>query len=279
MIFPFSFWKTQGIDPLSLGQPVIYFAPFDNNYLTNIGGNPPVDGDNIVTFKRYTDNGLTFTRTNATSNAIYKTGIANLPMARWENNLSTNGGYTGGNTSTLNFMHADSICEFTLYFVFRNIMNENTGTTKVIMSTGNSTGNRGFIFFIGGSGVSGTPRSFTLQIRNNTAGQNAMAISANNAYTTDQDFFKVISIRCKKPAGIGQLMATMYINGIAVATANLDNALAAQLTSTTAPFFGNRSSGDLRLNGNVGDLFIFPTEHDLNTHGAIVSFLRSRWGI
>lgn len=273
---PFSFLKKTSINPISLGQPAFYLQSFDTSFY-NSGS--IANGAAVVNVQRFSDSGLNFTRTNTTANAIYKV-LSGQPhpygYMSWEGNTLGSGMYSGGTTSDFSFMHQQG-GEYTLYFVFKNLQNEATGATKVVAATSNSTGNRGFLFYI--SNGTGTTRVLNMAVRNDTSGQNVMTLSFPSFDTSIDHPVCVYSIRYKDPGNLTDIAARGYKNGVLEASIDLAYSLSATAASYSTLRIGNRFANDLRFAGYMGELIIFNSMHSEATHTGVVDFLKQKWKV
>jgi hypothetical protein len=268
--------------PGQLAQPVIYINGSDPNFLLNTTGSPPsVANESLSNFKRFSDDGLTFSETSAINRAAWANNIA-PPYSNiaWFGQLLTiGGGYSGGTTSTLGFMNESANCRFTVYWIFRNRVGENQGTTKMQLATGSSTGNRGVQFRIVGGANPGT-RTIQMVIFNNTAGVNAVVSSPYQYESDESTGWKLFSWRVDAVgSSVGKKIGETYVDGMYANDVTVLNALSATANSTDIPMFGNRALGGLRYAAYLGEFIIFPEMHNLKMHENICNHLIKKWNI
>lgn len=267
-------------DPIQIGQPTIYIDASQPSFMTDSSGDDPeTQNEQIYTFKRFSDNGLTFTQQDATRAEWVNNIAPTQSMAAWFSDVTAQGLYQGGTTSSLPFMHQASTCKFTVYLVFRNRPNEATGTTKMLISTTNSTGTRGFQISMNGTANPGN-RFIRLVVNNNTAGQNAF-IAYGETFRIEQ-FGKQMLVSFRVNAigvNTGNPIGKVYNNGKFTDDIILTNALATQAASSTIPSLGNRASGGLRFGNYFCELIIFPEMHSEKLHQNICNHLIRKWNI
>lgn len=273
----FSLWQEFGVNPLDLGQPVMYLQSFDDSFITAV--TPPlVDGSLINNFKRYNDSGNTFTQVGTTNRANYTipTGqIHPYGYITWTGDTTSQGQYSFGTTSTFSFMHQTG-ATFTMYWVFKNVQNEATSTTKILFSTSESTGNRGVLC---GLTNTGTLRNPALFIRNDTGGVNVCSMAWDSFESTIDQPVMLYSVRFSDQGTTGVPAGYTYKNGIIDRVANQVALCSPTEASFTTMRVGNRASGTLRFGGYVGELIIFNQMHSEADHLKICNFLKKRWRI
>lgn len=278
MGFSYSFWQETGLNPILVGQPTIYVNAGDRAFMTDGNNNTFTQNEQIATFKRYNDDGLTFTSASTIQAAWIGNVAPVYSTAAWFSDSTAGGRYTAGSTSTLSFMHQASTCQFTVYVVIRNRNNEDTGTTKILLNTSNSTGNRGIQLAIFGGVTLGT-RTFRLNINNNTAGQTSVTTNVHQWTEGEGVKNRLMSVRLNAiGASVNDIIGASYYNGNKTEDIILLNALATQAASQTQPNLGNRSSNDLRFGHYLAEFIIFPTMHDEQTHLKICNYLNKKWG-
>lgn len=271
------------IDPHTLGQPAIHWQSFDSNFVTTI----PVGfgvGNSIRYVYNYDDSSFFFERVATNGPAILVDEGKPFKLISWETGNFNYGGYdtNGATTSSFPFFHQQGNCKFTIYFVFRNYLSENTGTTKVLFSTAQSTGQRGVQVAIGGAGGIGTQRAFFVNVLPGSAGIYSMRIICSdfgNVYYTGVEEYAVYSIRVQEPTNIGDIMGYMYRNGVLIGTGTYENTLSATTASGTLACIGNRTNNNLRFGNQLGEFIAFNGMHDEITHQEIVNNLIKKWEI
>lgn len=273
------FWQELGIDPILLGQPKVYITSSDNNYLLNTLGNPPSSGDILNQFNRFNDSAFNLVQASTTNRAVY-TILAGQPhpygYISWANtNLLPNGYYRAGTTTDMSFLHQAGSSS-TIYWIHKNNPSEATGTTKVLMGTTISSGQRGaFIFLLN----SGTNRIPTLQVYNDTPAVSSIIGATPSYVAANNNPVVLYSWRNDLSKSVGQDACWVYVNGILSSTNQMTSLPSATAASTTVLNIGNRNLSGLRFNGYVGDFIIFNTIHDEATHLKVCNYLKRKWGI
>lgn len=282
MAFGFSNWQEFGIDPISLGQPIMWLTAADPTYLVNATGGTPTDQQQVVRMNRYNDGLFNFSETSSTNRATYRLlpGQAHpYGYVNWSSGAgSSQGQYATGTTTSFSFLHQINN-SFTIYWIFKNEPNEAITTSKFQFSTTQSTGNRGAILYLANL-PSSSARTISFDVRNDTSGTNATSLRAGFSYNNTEDLPVLLySIRGDLSVATGQTALYGYKNGV------LDNiGLMTSLPSFTAASFttmrvGNRALGDGRFGGKFGELIIFNGIHDEATHLKICNFLKDKWRI
>lgn len=279
-MFGLAFFQETGLDPILLGQPKVWITSSDLGYLKNSSGVTASDGNLINTFNRYTDKAFDPVNVNTTNRAIYKV-LPSQPhsygYAGWTGSTGSQGQYSVGTTTDMTFMHRLNNSS-TIYWVFKNDLNENFAASKFVASTGQSTGNRGFINYL--ANVDATNRRFGLTIRNDTPSVEAIGNLSTYQYDRTVDVpIMLMSWRTDLSAGVGSTGMWVYRNGVLDSTSLISNAPSNTAASTTTLRIGNRALGDGRFDGYTGDYIIFNTIHDEATHLKVCNFLRNKWRI
>lgn len=275
-----SFWQETGLDPLLLGQPKLWITSSDPNYLVNLTGATPTNGESLNVFNRFNDS--SFNPTSAFSNKAIYSILANQPhpygYVFWNGSTTTTlGYYRVGSTTDFSFLH-QSGASSTIYWVHKNSTIENTSTTKVLAATTISSGKRGALLSILNNGA--TLRTPSLTIYNDVPSTSSISTPISQSYDRTVDNPIVLySFRTDLSKSVGQDASWVYINGILDNTTQLANPTSATAASNSVMNIGNRNSNGLRMNGCVGDLIIFNGIHDEATHLKVCNYLKDKWRI
>ena len=272
----------QGINPITLGQPVLYYQTFDNSYL-----NPssPILGDGISELYRYSD---------SIEIATGDTGC----VASYDSLSGYNMLYFPGNsggcwpppctgtcvsqyvaTDDITFMHKTGY-SYTIYlvakplstsadsFVFSNrVQNPSfSRNTESLYIDSNSD-----VYLEINTGLGPGPiNMITLPIEVNGSGS-----------VLDNKDLRVFSVRASDPGDLITIAANSYVNGVFV-TGVTQNSLSLNNFSQGPLRIGSSFGGgptEYPYKGYLAELIIFNTQHSITVHNDIVLFLKNRWGI
>lgn len=247
-------------------RPVLYVGAFPQ-YMSP---NSPQQNDIVNFFINYFGTGTASTNTSA-SNKVFRKYWKGNSWVFWNNGVSA--ATTWGANSELNFMHNPK-AEFTLFFVWKNLINETSGTTIIPFANSNNTGQRGHIFAMTNSGNFKNP---FLRIDNGTSPPVTINFPSFNK-TKDHPPL-IYSIRVKDIHNrIGTKIGQSYVNGLW----NSDVVLHTVFTSGNASNIfriGNRPSGDLNFRGYFGELLIFDKMISEELHTQIIYYLKLKYKI
>jgi hypothetical protein len=272
------------IDPISLGQPLVYFQTFDTNSPYVNPANPS-DATQITSFGRYTDNGLTATGVgNGTFRTFrfsdrrgeiypYNNGVVRL------NGTNSNQRMTFGNNQ-LFAPYISTGAEYTIYLVASPyaLSGDNTGLRVVTM--GGALANERCISIW--QFYDATPATYAIALNTGDGSEiiGGMGVGDNlevNEYSNSP--LAVYSFRVKD-RGIGNLYAEGYINGYLRNSRDSIKDLSNRTTTTTTSSIGGRSNTTTQLSRmDFGEFIFFPTYHSEEVHSSVVEFLCNRWGI
>jgi len=270
------------IDPISLGQPLIYYQTFDTNFLSP---NNPVSGTPINTLYRYNDN------------LLITTGGTNTLPAKWDtlggynmlyfNGITVNGVKTGATYNTqinMGLLQSPNY-SFTIYMVMKTILEYSTVssayTTSYIFSqapTGPPSNFLNSTVSPSSSSVKFNTRSSSSDILNLTIESNVDVDELNNKN------LRIFSVRAQDTNDTISNAAYTYVNGVETGAYPQLN-VPFLTTSYARPFIiggfqnTNNSLMTPNYNGYMAEIIIFDTMHDVTTHSGVVNFLKNRWGI
>jgi hypothetical protein len=270
-----------GLNPITLGQPSLYYQSFDTSYLTP---SSPISGDPITLINRYSDNGVTISG-NTGSEALWYT-LAGKEMMYFP---GIDGAFcwpppcTGttpslylDETTNLGFMYNTGY-SYTFYFVGKPLSKDGAIFTTFV-DDGLGGNNLGINFDVNTNNI-------RLAAGRPAPGFSTLPLYEFNIETSidsndlESKPLRVFSVR-GEDVGSGNTTTYGYVNGIqTVSTIQLNNTV---FNPHTYPLgIGSNPGGfdQFSHKGYFGELIIFNTVHDLTTHNEVVNFLKNRWGI
>ena len=283
------------INPLSLGQPSVYYQTFDTNFLSPTN---PNNGTPINFMYRYNDNNYQLTgataelgfSTNFTGGGLKPAEFTNL---NGYNMLYFNG--PTGDTQTWNEVTGSTYVSnfdldftrfpnysFTVYVVAKPITGNST--TQFIFRNQNVGPNtRGCALRI----LSNPPRVNLLTARD--AGPSYRQIlninieENNNVGEFDTKDLRIFSVRAQDPLNLVNTAAYSYVNGVQTTAVTQTNLATESVALPRLAIGGSVFSDNINVvpgyKGYLAEVIIFNTMHDLDTHNRVVDFLKNKWGI
>ena len=261
------------IDPISLGQPYLYYQSFDLSYFTPPN---PSTGVGITEIYRYNDSlfsGLTLstgcTPTLETINGqemLYFPGFFSCDSPFYDTNQS------------LDFMLTTGY-SYTIYFVGKPL--SGTSITCPVFGNRNSPSaiDNDLRFGVVNS------KDFTLLIRNTgfvgtTVLDLPIEINIDSQSLMNKDV-RVISVRAQDPSNTTDIAAYGYVNGLMTSSIPQTNLVSPSISNKPVKIGGTESlgPGSLRYQGYLGEIIVFTTFHDESTHYWVTQFLKNRWNI
>jgi hypothetical protein len=272
----------QGINPISLGQPVLYYQTFDTNYL-----NPssPISGDGITELYRYSDSveiatgdtGCVASYDNLSGyNMLFFSGD---PGGCWPPPCTGTCASQYVTTDDITFIHKTGY-SYTIYLVAKPL----------------SVSADSFVFSTRISGPSFSRNSESLYINSNSdvylevntglgpgpVNMITLPIEVNGSGPVlDGKDLRVFSVRASDPGDLVTIAANSYVNGVFV-TGVTQNSLSLNNASHGPLRIGSSfdgGPGEYPYNGYLAELIIFNTQHSIAVHDDVVLFLKNRWGI
>jgi hypothetical protein len=278
--FGIAFWKgieEYGIDPITLGQPLAYYQMFntDSPYMNPAN---PINDTQISSLTRFNDGGLTAT---GLTNGIYRRYISptkNPYGTLFFSAANSNQRMTFGTTATFAPLVTANF-EFTIYWVVKpDVINASTGSgTRLIgLGGGASTGEVGISLWIFYD--PNTLRYSTAFARHSMAG---LGVQDGGIYSEFTDSpLRVISFRGLDPRNTTTDAVIGYLNGVQQNQRPLDNIPGTINNTATIGCLGGRANATGSLGRmNLGEIIVFPTHHDEETHSKVVKFLTDKWNI
>ena len=256
--FPAFFKWTNGLNP------ILYLGAFHPAILEPSGVQ---EGENVTGLNNYFGSGGNTTASGGTIPVLRV-----VDGKKWIHWIG-NGFYTWGNSESLKFINEG---EFTLFFVWKPIKGENTGTTMMFIANSNNTGQRGFIF---GAFLSGNVRTPLLRIDRAVAGQVAFQLQFPSYDNRKEIEPMIFSVRVKGRNHVkGDLVGRAYFNGEFYQDIILDNPFELG-NATNTPNIGRRQQGDLYFRGYFGELLIFDKIISEEVHQQIIYHLKLKYKI
>lgn len=282
----YSLLNYTNIDPISLGQPFMYYQTFDTSYLTPTS---PTLGASITEIRRYNDSAFSAT-TGDTLCAPSWEDLNSLKMLYFPgDDASCWPPPCTGTCSTYFITNQDisfmslSGYQYTIYLVAKPL----SGSTTFINFGGGILGNY----------PSGTPAQNydLLYVKNNkdiylttTFGGFVdtildLPIETNvDSTQLESKNLRVFSVRANDTFNTTTTAATAYVNGV------LTTGITQQNVSTDTSLYGNPTHIGTTptdgpnfesYQGYIAELIIFKTYHNETIHKGIVDFLKNRWNI
>jgi len=286
------------IDPLSLGQPLLYYSSYYPSFLSP---SPSVSGDPIGTMTRVNDNFYSASTVSGITCSPYWDTLSGNSMVYFPVVSSAdpcyNLNYFVDSSTPLDFMYQPGY-EYTIYMVAKP---ESVLYETAIFSTKP------------GYGVGTVPRSVNLTIdynvgtslhkisylvRNGSGGAGSTTILSSDfetnisASTLDSGSLRVFSVRAKDPSDLITTAAYFYVNNNLVNSSTQLN-IPTDINSGFDLIIGGytRSSTPcgvvpfppcdqiFQYKGFMSDFIIFNTIHNDVTHYWVTEYLKSRWNI
>jgi hypothetical protein len=270
---PVSFFKSKsGINPMSFGQPLVYYQSFDLSYISPSVSNT---GDFITSLSRYTDSSLV---TTSGADGNYRSYVSPTDSGKPFGLIrvgfpSSNAAQRilFGDTSTLSGMHSPSFA-YSLFLVHKPLIGTANNFLFITLNNFNARGIRidtqsnNVRFSISdGSGVSILQVDFE---------QNVDATSGNNKP------LRVHSLIAKDTVSgdFTTPCVTTYDNGVLFQSAAKLANFASGVSGTQPYLYGRQATGNLGR-GDLAELIIINQELTEAQHLGVVQFLMNRWGI
>jgi hypothetical protein len=290
--FNTAFWQNSeiGINPISLGQPVVYFQSFDTSSTFINPANPAPD-QQITSLSRYDDGSFTTVSAANTDRRRYlaPTNSQNLKpygvVLFGGLNLSVDSNQRAwfGDTSTLAFMTNPNFA-YSIYLVYKPRTPDLLNSIKYIFSTApNTTGTsvRGVSLGISQGGVVDTQ----VTVYNVRIGGNQLysSLGMGDRQSTINSFndqpLRLISIRAFD-GNLSDPSLWLYLNGVFSQTRTKIIDITTTANTQLQPTFAGlrNSTANLGLM-NLGEFIIFNEFHSEDTHNKINQFLMNKWQI
>jgi hypothetical protein len=271
------------IDPLSLGQPLLYYSSYYPSFLTP---SPSVSGNPISRLYRVNDfNYLAISSSSSVTCSPYWSTLSGEDMIYFPGDITggcANQYYYTDSVTPLDFMYQQRY-SYTIYLVTKPESNPiSYGLFNNSISTPSAS--RG-ISLINITSIGDWNISF--QVRNGSGGPGSftvlnLPIETNaNSGILDGKNLRVMSIRAQDTLDLITTAAYSYINGILSNSVTQTNVPTDTDPNTIPLHIGALSSLSTPrvMKGYIADFLIFDTMHNEVTHYWVSQFLKTRWNI